>query len=74
MAQQPTPTVPAQTQTPQAQSAPPQQTTPQPVPAQPAQPAATPGQVPPKKSLFKRWWFWLIVLVVLGIGAWLLFF
>ena len=42
-----------------------------------SQPAvATTGMPEPKKSVFKKWWFWLIVVLVLvglGVGGWSLF-
>ena len=53
-----------------------QQTVQQPTqPAQTQQPAQQPvAQIPPKKSIFTRWWFWLIIVLVLaGIGTGLYF-
>lgn len=53
-----------------------------PVAAKTPQTMAQPGAVvaagteTPKKSIFKRWWFWLIVVLILGglgVGGWLLF-
>ena len=39
-----------------------------------AQPAVATGMPEQKKSVFKKWWFWLIVVLVLGgagVGIWL---
>lgn len=43
---------------------------------QTVQPAAQ-QPMPVKKSIWKKWWFWLIIIlaiVILGAGVWFLFF
>jgi len=51
----------------------------QPVATQPttATPTATPAVATidePKRSIFKKWWLWTIIIVVIGAGTGLYFF
>lgn len=57
----------------------PQQATPQgQMPAQQmqgGQPMQQPGMVGPKKSIWKKWWFWMIILIaliIIGLGVYFL--
>ncbi len=38
-----------------------------------SQSTQTPVTLPPKKSIFSKWWFWVIIfaaLLIIGFGAW----